>query len=95
VVRTDAPTDGDQTVPERAQVAYAVGKGVGGAVVRNRVRRRLRPLIDQLERDGLLVPGLYLVGVTASAPGSSFADLREHLFRAVADASAPALAGAR
>jgi ribonuclease P protein component len=32
----------------RTRVGYAVGKRVGGAVVRNRVRRRLRALIHEL-----------------------------------------------
>ena len=32
----------------RTRVGYAVGRRVGGAVVRNRVRRRLRALIDEL-----------------------------------------------
>jgi ribonuclease P protein component len=32
----------------RMRVGYAVGRRVGGAVVRNRVRRRLRALIDEL-----------------------------------------------
>ena len=32
----------------QTRVGYAVGKRVGGAVVRNRVRRRLRALVDEL-----------------------------------------------
>jgi ribonuclease P protein component len=44
-------------------VAFAIGRACGPAVVRNRVRRRLRALLAQ--RD--LAPGWYLFGVR---PGS-------------------------
>jgi ribonuclease P protein component len=50
---------------EPPQVAYAIGRGVGSAVVRNRVRRRLRWALGQL--DGKLPPGAYLLGVSPAA----------------------------
>lgn len=40
------------------RVAYAVGRQAGGAVVRNRIRRRLRAVVARL--DGL-APGAYLL----------------------------------
>ena len=42
-------------------VAYAVGRHVGGAVVRNRCRRRLRVIAAEASPD--LAPGAYLIGV--------------------------------
>ena len=69
------------------RAAYAVSKKVGGAVVRNRVRRRLRPLMDQLERDGLLVPGTYLVGVRPDVADLPSPELRRHLTAAVGSIS--------
>ena len=70
-------------VDDGARVAYAVSKKVGGAVVRNRVRRRLRPLMDALDRDDALAPGGYLVGVRPDVVGLAAPDLRRHLTAAV------------
>ena len=75
VVRADAPD---------LRVAYAIGKAVGGAVVRNRLRRRLRALVADADRTGELSPGHYLVGADASAVEAPFAALRHHLHRALA-----------
>ena len=74
------PTDPEHPV---AQVAYAVSKKVGTAVVRNRVRRRLRPLMDDLDAHGLVPPGGYLIGARPDVVGLPAADLRRHLVRAV------------
>jgi ribonuclease P protein component len=93
VVRADAPAPrpapagAADPAPDRVHVAYSVGKTVGGAVVRNRVRRRLRSLVADLDRGGELRPGLYLVGVTPAAVEQTFATLRGHLARAVAGAA--------
>lgn len=65
-------------------MAYAIGKAVGGAVVRNRIRRRLRVLVDEAEQAGMLTPGLYLVGVRSEATAVSFDGLRRHLHLALA-----------
>lgn len=61
------------------RVAYAVGRRVGGAVVRNRIRRRLRALVQQLDRDGRIAPGRYLVIVAPDAVSATSADLSAHL----------------
>lgn len=46
-------------------VAYAIGRGHGDAVARNRLRRRLRVLLAA--RADRLAPGWYLVGAEPAA----------------------------
>jgi ribonuclease P protein component len=58
-----------------ARVAFAIGRPVGGAVVRNRVRRRLRALLVAEATRQPLAPGYYLVGARPGAAGVSFAEL--------------------
>jgi ribonuclease P protein component len=62
-------------------VAYSVGRRLGGAVVRNRVRRRLRQIVA--ERAPHLVSGAYLIGVAPAAASLSFGDLRSIVGRAL------------
>ncbi|MGH8991614.1 MAG: ribonuclease P protein component [Acidimicrobiia bacterium] len=63
---------GDEHVPPR--VAYAVGRKVGGAVTRNRVRRRLRASVAR--HRGALQPGAaYLIGAGREAATMPFAEL--------------------
>ena len=50
------------------------GKRVGGAVVRNRLRRRLRAAVA--ERPGVLAPGAYLVAAGPERPGLPYEDLK-------------------
>lgn len=56
------------------RVAYAIGRGVGPAVRRNRLRRRLRSIVHA-ERDNLVRGGSYLFGAHSSAGAASFAAL--------------------
>jgi ribonuclease P protein component len=63
---------GDPAEPPK--VAYSVGRKVGSAVVRNRVRRRLRVLIR--ESADLLAPGAYLVGAGPEAASLEIESLR-------------------
>lgn len=44
------------------RVAYAIGRAAGNAVARNRIRRRLRAALQELQRRGRLPQGTYLVG---------------------------------
>jgi ribonuclease P protein component len=74
-----APADADPGV----RVAYAVSKKVGSAVVRNRVRRRLRPLMAELDASGALAAGGYLVGVAPDVVGLTSTELERHLTSAV------------
>lgn len=60
------------TVDEPPRVAYAIGKRVGGAVERNRIRRRLRVALAELDP----APGAYLVSVAPAATSLSFDDLK-------------------
>lgn len=76
---------GDPTEPPR--VAYTIGKRVGPAVVRNRVRRRLRTCVrDAAPR---LLPGAYLIGVSPDAAHLSYEELRMTLQRALDAVTSP------
>lgn len=63
-----------------ARVAFAVGRPVGTAVVRNRLRRRLRAAFRELAPP----PGLYLVAAGPPAARQSYSDLRDDLAAALA-----------
>lgn len=71
---------------DRVRIAYALPRRVGNAVVRNRVRRRLRAVFATIERAGH-VPfpqGTYLVSAsaeTARVPFSTLVDTAETLLR--------------
>ena len=72
------------------RVAYGVGRKVGPAVVRNRVRRRLRSAAREIDRSGDgLAPGAYLVTVRPDAARLDYAELRRQLASALAEASRP------
>jgi ribonuclease P protein component len=63
---------------EPPRVAFSVGRSVGGAVTRNRVRRRLRSAVR--EHAAALTPGSgYLVRATPAAADSSYAELSDTL----------------
>jgi ribonuclease P protein component len=68
---------GDPVEPPR--VAYAISRRVGPAVVRNRVRRRLRALTR--EAAPLLRPGAYLISVEPEATLLSSEKLRTLLVK--------------
>lgn len=72
---------GDEGEPVR--VAYAVGRRAGGAVQRNRLRRRLRAVISEL--GGRLRSGAYLVSAGSEAKFVPFAELRSKLAKAIDD----------
>ena len=55
------------------QVAFAIGRAVGSAVRRNRLRRRLRAVLAACD----IPPGLYLVGARAPACEQTFAELEQ------------------
>lgn len=60
----------------RVRVAFGVGRKVGHAVTRNKIRRRLRHIMRELDdRSGGLVPGSYLVTVQPAAAEMSYGEL--------------------
>ena len=63
------------------RVAYAIGRKVGGAVERNRLRRRLRAIVWQLAPS--LRPGAYLIGVAPEGAHLSVGELRSTVTRAM------------
>ena len=71
---------GSRSDPPR--VAYAVGKGVGNAVVRNRVRRRLRAA-TRAHADTLDTGSAYLVSARSAASTTSYAELASSLHGAL------------
>jgi RNase P protein component len=52
-----------------------VGKAAGGAVLRNRVRRRLRAALRLLASEGRLPAGTYLLGGSAPLATLPWTDL--------------------
>lgn len=65
-----------------------MGRALGSAVVRNRVRRRLRAALQAAEAAGLVPAGDYLIGARSEAAACTYAeleaDLRSVLSRVVA-----------
>ena len=57
-------------------VAFAIGRAYGSAVARNRLRRRLRSLLTELDRRTALPPGLLLIGARPKAIELTFDQLR-------------------
>jgi ribonuclease P protein component len=66
-----------------ARFGFTVSKKVGGAVVRNRVRRRLRALTSALDPDQTKSGFDYVLIARTAAVKRSFADLRTDLFQAL------------
>ena len=69
------------------RVAFAIGRAVGPAVFRNRLRRRLRALLSADPNPATLPPGWYLIGARPAAAARSFPQLSsdvEALVRSVA-----------
>lgn len=75
---------------DRVRIAYALPRRVGNAVVRNRVRRRLRAAFMTIERAGQVAfpQGTYLVSAsadTARVPFSTLVATAEALLRELAE----------
>ena len=65
------------------RVAYAIPTRVGGAVVRNRIRRRLRAIVVDLQRSGsmALPAGALLISVGPEAVRRTPDELRNDVVR--------------
>ncbi len=59
--------------PDSARVGYAIGKRAGGAVERNRIRRRLRAAVATATTP--LTSGFYLISADPSAADAAFSEL--------------------
>ena len=66
------------------RVAFAIGRAAGGAVARNRIRRRLRAALQELLVQDRLPAGTYLVSGTAEAADLPWPELVVLLDAAVA-----------
>lgn len=67
------------------RVAFAIGRAQGPAVVRNRLRRRLRPILSALSTAHSLPNGHLLVGINRSKIDQMFAMTTDDLTATVAD----------
>lgn len=78
------------------RVAFAIGRKVGPAVVRNRLRRRLRAAARDLDRSsGGLPTGAYLIMLRPEAADRSYRDLSHDLGRAITSVTSVAAGPAR
>ncbi len=80
---------GDPGTPPR--LACAVGRHVGPAVVRNRLRRRIRAVLAEAPADAV-PPGTYLVGLGPAAVDLTYGDLRTLVLTAIAALPDPSAA---
>lgn len=78
------PTPGAPDQPPRA--GFAIGKATGGAVVRNRVRRRLRAALRELHVAGRLPAGTYQLGGNAQLATMPWSELVQLVADTIAEA---------
>lgn len=71
---------------QTAHVGYAIGRNVGGAVQRNRIRRQLRSLLDS--RANQLPAGWYLIGVQPRIGSLSWNEIGEAVDQLLAKVAA-------
>ncbi|MSQ09382.1 MAG: ribonuclease P protein component [Dehalococcoidia bacterium] len=72
----------------QCRVGFAVGKRLGGAVVRNRVKRRLRDVARQLA----FQPGLdFVIVARAPAVSATYAEIRDAVIQVLGRAKALAI----
>lgn len=76
-------TAGADAAGAPTRVAYAIGRRVGGAVERNRLRRRLRAAMSELAPQA--EPGAYLIGAGRPATDVSYQELKAMMSIALRD----------
>lgn len=69
--------------PSPPRVAFAIGTRVGNAVVRNRLRRRLRAVFAEGAAADTVPAGAYLVSAQPAAAALSYTELSNHVRRAL------------
>lgn len=79
---------------DRCVVAFAIGRRTGTAVVRNRIRRRLRAALGELLAAGAVPAGAMVISAGAPVARAPFPAVRRDLERALVRASTPRPAGA-
>jgi ribonuclease P protein component len=72
----DPPGTTPALAPTRPRVAFAFGRTLGPAVVRNRLRRQLRAMLQVESSAAALPPGMYLFGARPGAESRSFTELQ-------------------
>ena len=73
---------------DEVRVAFAIGRRVGPAVARNRLRRQLRAAVREIDVEtGGLRPGAYLVSLRPEAARRPYAELRSDVGAALAAAA--------
>jgi ribonuclease P protein component len=60
-------------------VAFALGRALGPAVTRNRLRRRLRAVLREADANGELPPGMLLLGAKPPSTELTFEMLRSEV----------------
>jgi len=75
-----APRTGSSEPP---RVAFAIGRKLGGAVARNRLRRRLRAAFTLAAADGRVPAGSYLATALPAAMAAPFSQLSDDVTTAM------------
>lgn len=86
---------GAERDPKAPRVGFTVSKKIGNAVVRNRVRRRLRAAVSALDPAQMRTGYDYVVIARARAADCAYQDLKAELEQAVQRVHQPGARGRR
>jgi ribonuclease P protein component len=70
---------------EDVRVAYSISRKVGGAVIRNHWRRRVRAIVANTPEP--LVPGAYLISLAPDVTQLTYDELRDRVIETMQRAS--------
>lgn len=73
------PSPPDSPRPDAPRFGFTITKKIGNAVVRNKIRRRLRAIVAGLDADQARAGSDYVIVVRPAAVSSTFADLARDL----------------
>tara|TARA_B100000959_G_C14945883_1_gene609878 strand:+ start:1082 stop:1432 length:351 start_codon:yes stop_codon:yes gene_type:complete len=66
------------------RIGYAISRNVGSAVFRNKIRRQLREIVNQIYKDNKNFPkGSYLIRVFPGIKGKSFSEINTFFKEAI------------